>query len=513
MKKTTFLTLFSVILAVAFSFGQSFTASGVAGNSTQNDSPGSSSLLSGLTNPNRAPVVITHSNSQTVSPGTVTCNAGGLPAENSFYRVFDLANDFGIAGDFNVTSAEFGVEAASAATNMTVNIYSTIAVFPAGFPGSLTLQGTASVPVGPGDVGNVVSGAVNATIPAGEIMVYELLIPDLQGAGISFFPGSNALGQTDPSYIRAPACGLTNPGTLAAIGFPNVHMVMNIVGEEAAASTTVCATDNPQPLGPGNGVTTLSNANVALMGTIGLGGGQFSIDQVSIDLVHTWAADLEIILISPTGTQVALSTDNGGSTGLDTRAFLIFRDDSPNSITSWTSGAPLANYRAEGGATTHPVPTGAGPGANLNTVFAGEPVNGNWTLRLYDDSGGDGGTIFDFCIDFVENPPVGDPPQIVCPLDITVNTSDYPQNDCGAQVFFANAQAFDPEDGLIPVTQTMGPGTGSVFPVGDTIIEFSATDSDGNTSTCQFTVTVLDDVDPIAVCQAITVELDASGTV
>ncbi len=110
-------------------------------------------------------------------------------------------------------------------------------------------------------------------------------------------------------------------------------------------------------------------------------------------------------------------------------------------------------------------------------------------------------------------PPVGNPPQIVCPLNITVNTSDYPQAECGAQVFFADAQAFDPEDGLIPVTQTMGPGSGAVFPVGVTTIEFSATDSDGNTSTCQFTVTVVDDIDPIAVCGDITVELDETGTV
>src|SRR5690606_36373645 len=117
---------------------------------------------------------------------------------------------------------------------------------------------------------------------------------------------------------------------------------------------------------------------------------------------------------------------------------------------------------------------------------------------------------FELNIDGIQ---IGEVPQIVCPLDITVNTSDYPPNDCGAQVFFNDAQAFDPEDGLIPVTQTMGPSTGSVFPVGQTIIEFSATDSDGNTSTCQFTITVVDDVDPVAVCQNITVELDASGTV
>src|SRR5690606_41790451 len=119
MKKITLLTLFSTIFAISIGFGQSLSTSGIEANTTQNGSPGTSSLISGFTNPNRAPVVITHSVSQSViALNSVTCNAGGLPAENSFYRVFDLTNDFGITADFNVTSAEFGVEAVSALTNM-----------------------------------------------------------------------------------------------------------------------------------------------------------------------------------------------------------------------------------------------------------------------------------------------------------------------------------------------------------------------------------------------------------
>src|SRR5690606_20519572 len=55
------------------------------------------------------------------------------------------------------------------------------------------------------------------------------------------------------------------------------------------------------------------------------------------------------------------------------------------------------------------------------------------------------------------------------------------------------------------------PASGSVFPVGDTTVTLSVTDSDGNTSTCEFTVTVVDNETPIAVCQDLTVDLDASG--
>ncbi|MBK5213701.1 MAG: T9SS type A sorting domain-containing protein [Flavobacteriaceae bacterium] len=180
---------------------------------------------------NLAPVVITHSVSQSIVPGSITCNAGGIPDENSFYRDFDLANDFGIANDFDVSSVEFGVEQITGPVALTLNIYSTAGPFPSGFPGSLTLKGTANYTVTLPDNLTIVSVPLNATIPAGAIMVYEMKIN--LGATNSFFPGSNSAGQTGVSWIAAAACGITTPTDLGAIGFPNVHMIMNVVGEEA----------------------------------------------------------------------------------------------------------------------------------------------------------------------------------------------------------------------------------------------------------------------------------------
>ena len=85
---------------------------------------------------------------------------------------------------------------------------------------------------------------------------------------------------------------------------------------------------------------------------------------------------------------------------------------------------------------------------------------------------------------------------------------------CSAVVNFSDAVAIDPEDGVLPTTQTAGPASGDAFPVGTTTVEFSATDSDGNTVTCSFDVTVTDDEAPVVACQPITVDLDgASGTV
>ncbi|MEM9678733.1 MAG: BspA family leucine-rich repeat surface protein, partial [Bacteroidota bacterium] len=46
--------------------------------------------------------------------------------------------------------------------------------------------------------------------------------------------------------------------------------------------------------------------------------------------------------------------------------------------------------------------------------------------------------------------------------------------------------------GGVTVTQTSGLAPGSDFPIGDNVIEFTATDDDGNTSVCSFTYTVLE---------------------
>lgn len=94
---------------------------------------------------------------------------------------------------------------------------------------------------------------------------------------------------------------------------------------------------------------------------------------------------------------------------------------------------------------------------------------------------------------------VGNPPQITCPIDIEVVTDI---DLCQAMVEFDNATATDPEDGTLAVTQTMGPASGSLFPLGQTVIEFSATDSDDNTVFCQFTITVTDAQEPVLNCPA-----------
>ncbi|MEZ4857706.1 MAG: HYR domain-containing protein [Flavobacteriaceae bacterium] len=90
--------------------------------------------------------------------------------------------------------------------------------------------------------------------------------------------------------------------------------------------------------------------------------------------------------------------------------------------------------------------------------------------------------------------------------------SDNEAGQCGAVVNFA-AVAIDTEDGNISGDIVYSPDTGSFFPVGTTTVTASVTDSDGNTSSCTFDVTVNDVEAPVVACTDFTAQLDATGNV
>ncbi len=256
-----------------------------------------------------------------------------------------------------------------------------------------------------------------------------------------------------------------------------------------ASAFTECGVPLGQPI-PAVGTSGPMTPSVATVGTVGTVGVDYSIDFVDLDLNHTFDSDLDITLQSPGGLTLDLSSDNGG--GGDNYTATVFQDGNPN-IT--TGSAPFTGtFEPEGG--------------TLNGTFAGEPVNGDWTLLINDDTGGDTGFLNNYCITFAPIGVIGDPPVIACPVDVSVDTDP---GVCEAVVNFADAVAIDTEDGPIATIQTMGPASGSAFPTGDTIIEYSVTDSDNNTVTCQFTITVTDNENPVAICQDITVTLDAMG--
>ncbi|MEZ4817110.1 MAG: HYR domain-containing protein [Flavobacteriaceae bacterium] len=295
-----------------------------------------------------------------------------------------------------------------------------------------------------------------------------------------------AVGYNDPGGVGTATSAYIND-------HPSCWPLENFVWLAGPAPITACGPnglpiDNPL----GSNCTALSPATVAGGTVIGSNIGEYRLSNVTIDIVHTWDSDLDISLQSPSGTILDLSSDNGGSG--DNYQITVFEDGAP----VITTGSPPFNgtFEPEGG--------------TFASTFAGESINGNWTLIVSDDvCSFDGGTLNSYCITFEPILVIGDPPVISCPANIT---ADNAAGQCGAVVNFA-AVAVDTEDGNISGSIVYTPDTGSFFPVGTTTVTASVTDSDGNTATCTFDVTVVDAEDPAVTCADFTAQLDASGMV
>ncbi|MFN6117066.1 MAG: HYR domain-containing protein, partial [Flavobacteriales bacterium] len=85
-------------------------------------------------------------------------------------------------------------------------------------------------------------------------------------------------------------------------------------------------------------------------------------------------------------------------------------------------------------------------------------------------------------------------PAISCPANINVNAGAA----CTATASWLTPGMTDNCPGAI-MTQTAGPVSGSIFPLGTTVITYTATDAAGNVSTCSFNVNIIDATAPIVV--------------
>ena len=94
--------------------------------------------------------------------------------------------------------------------------------------------------------GTVLSVPLVATVPAGTSeLVMEVFTPNGQATGNLFFIGSNTAAETGPSYLSAADCGIATPTDTAAIGFPDMHIVFNVLGGCVPATPTPSPTVTP----------------------------------------------------------------------------------------------------------------------------------------------------------------------------------------------------------------------------------------------------------------------------
>ncbi|MFM1875724.1 MAG: hypothetical protein RL266_1461 [Bacteroidota bacterium] len=150
-----------------------------------------------------------------------------------------------------------------------------------------------------------------------------------------------------------------------------------------------------------------AEVSVAISGLSGnnLGTNVF-LEQARIQIQHTYDADVDAYLVSPTGTQIELSTDNGG--GGDNYGTFPISCPISSGYTAFQTGAPAIT----GGAAPY-VGTYAPEG--LFSAFNGQDPNGTWKLKVCDDLGGDIGTVHYFGLSFATCMP----PTITAPTALT----------------------------------------------------------------------------------------------
>ncbi|MEP6645568.1 MAG: HYR domain-containing protein [Saprospiraceae bacterium] len=172
-----------------------------------------------------------------------------------------------------------------------------------------------------------------------------------------------------------------------------------------------------------------------------------------------------------------------------------------NGQVSCPSATTTLSWPAVGGATSYDVYFGTSTpppfiaNTSSTTFLTNTPSNTTyfWQIRPVNSSGtATGCTIWNFVKSDVLAP------VITCPANVTAFT---PVGSCAATATYGAITATDNCTAPM-ITLVSGSTSGSSFPIGVNTIIYRATDSAGNSSTCSFTVTVIDNIAPAITCPA-----------
>jgi subtilisin-like proprotein convertase family protein len=257
---------------------------------------------------------------------------------------------------------------------------------------------------GPGTiVQNPSTGPNNSTanftvsaLPAGTHN-FTLTSTDMAGCTVSS-PLTVTVNQT-PAVTITPSAPVICAGAIQQL----------TAGSLPGTAQTFTSTTSVTVPGTGTGVSTGAPANPypSVINVTGLPAGAV-VRSVTINgIVHTFPADIDIVLQSPTGTNVILMSDAGGTSAFASpgRNYTL-SDAAPTLI---ASGSPSGTYRPTNIGTPDSWPA-PGPGSLTQAApalssFTGS-MNGAWNLYVVDDAGGDVGTISGWAITFDAPAPV-----------------------------------------------------------------------------------------------------------
>jgi hypothetical protein len=210
-----------------------------------------------------APNISQSTDPATVVTGSIACGSGGISSDNHFLRRFFLNADHGIVVQYNVTSVDMGIESVNVYVGTTAPI--TINTYSIANGAAFTFANMSSIGSATRDFGDgtslvmenwVVGGSVIDPV-ASDLVVSMFYADTVDAYGI--WPGSNAGGQTQPSYLASVGCGLPDPADIASIGpFADMHLVMTVNGDEQIVPT-------PTPSGAAEPVPSLNNYGIIAM--------------------------------------------------------------------------------------------------------------------------------------------------------------------------------------------------------------------------------------------------------
>jgi hypothetical protein len=126
----------------------------------------------------------------------------------------------------------------------------------------------------------------------------------------------------------------------------------------------------------------------------GMGGTITNVTVTLRNLSQTWASDLDVLLVGPTGQKVVLMSDAGR--GNANNVTLTLSDAAAAALPA--AGLVSGTFRptnlgdASDGGDNFPAPAPAGPYAAVLSAFNGTGANGAWSLYVFDDGAGDLGS-------------------------------------------------------------------------------------------------------------------------
>jgi hypothetical protein len=200
-----------------------------------------------------------------VVTGSVACVAGGISSDNWFLRRFFLNTDHGINLQYNVTSVDYGIEAVNVFVGTTAPITVSTHSIPNGAAftfANLTQLGTVTRNFPDGTALVVENFVVSGSIlnPSTEDLVIAWFNPDVTAGGdYGMWPGSNAAGQSRPSYLASVGCSLPEPTDIASIA-PDMHLVITVNGDEQVVPTPT----NP-PIQAGEPIPAMNRFGIVAM--------------------------------------------------------------------------------------------------------------------------------------------------------------------------------------------------------------------------------------------------------